>query len=86
MDQTLIAAGASLAAAFISGIAAAAAAVYYRNRVADVEACLGAFADKLRRERDYFRSEADIHAKEVQQLRRQVPKRDPRTHRFVKRG
>lgn len=84
MDQTLIAAGASLAAAFISGIAAA--AVYYRNRVADVEACLGAFADKLRRERDYFRSEADIHAKEVQQLRRQVPKRDPRTHRFVKRG
>jgi hypothetical protein len=63
-------------------------ALYYEGRFkrarGDVEWLSGKLYDQQKLV-EYWRSEAEIIARDLQALRKQMPKRDPRTNRFVKR-
>jgi hypothetical protein len=69
----------SLGAAFASGLTVGIAR--YKSLWLDACGDIG----KLCAERDMWRHEANIFARELQTLRTKVPLRDPKTNRFVKR-
>lgn len=66
------------------GIGATIAVWRSNNWRADFYKCCEQLA-KARREVAHWRSEANIHATRINELRGKVPQRDPKTNRFVKR-
>jgi hypothetical protein len=81
----MFAAACYLAAATLIG--AAIATVYWRARFAHSAAAivrLIADRDRHAQRAQTWRDEANAHARELQRVRAQVPKRDPKTHKFVK--
>lgn len=65
------------------------ASIYWRERFAESSGDIGRLIyalEKQTKATSHWRSEANIHAAELQRLRGLVPQRDPNTHRFVKRA